>query len=161
MVILVCGKLCSGKTSYCRALLERRRAVALSSDELMTALFHHQEGEKHDELARAAQAYLYQKAVDITRAGCDVLLDWGFWTRAMRREASAFFQARAIPFEWHYIDISDADWRLNIEARNRAVLAQESMDYYVDEGLLQKMLDRFEPPERAEMDVWHVFERQK
>ena len=48
-----------------------------------------------------------------------------------------------IDFEWHYIDISDADWAKNIEARNAAVAAGETTDYAVDSGLLQKVLTLF------------------
>ena len=50
--------------------------------------------------------------------------------------------------------MSEARWRENIQKRNAAVLAGETSDYYVDQGLLQKLLDAFEEPEREEMDVW-------
>lgn len=159
-VILICGKLCSGKTTYTQALLSREDGVLLSSDELMHALYHHQEGPQHDQLARDAQAYLYKKAAQIARAGCTVVLDWGFWTRAMRREASAYFEGQGVAYEWHYLDIADNAWRANIDSRNRAVREGRTTDYYVDEGLLQKMLSRFEPPTREEMDVWRACERE-
>lgn len=153
-VILICGKLCAGKTTYAQALIRREGGVPLSSDELMNALYHHQEGAMHDQLARDAQAYLYKKAAQIARAGCPAVLDWGFWTRAMRREASAYFEGQGVPYEWHYLDIADDAWRANIAARNQAVREGRATDYYVDEGLLQKMQSRFEPPSRDEMDVW-------
>ena len=46
-------------------------------------------------------------------------------------------------------------WQRNIAARNAAVLAGETQDYYVDEGLLEKIQAAFEPPAREEMDFWY------
>ena len=59
----------------------------------------------------------------------------------------------------HYIDISDADWAKNIEARNAAVAAGETTDYAVDSGLLQKVLTLFETPIPDEIDVWFTNRR--
>ena len=86
-------------------------------------------------------------------AGADVILDWGFWTRAWRLEADSFFSDQGIAHEWHYIDVSDEVWRESIARRNRAVLAGEDGSYFVDEGLLEKLQGLFEPPEPGEMDV--------
>ena len=38
-VFLICGKICSGKSTYARKLMENRQAVLLSADEIMLALF--------------------------------------------------------------------------------------------------------------------------
>ena len=84
----------------------------------------------------------------------DVILDWGFWTRAARQRASGFFRERGIATEWHYIHVSAARWQVNIEKRNAAVLAGETADYYVDQGLMQKLLSAFEEPDQSEIDVW-------
>ena len=105
------------------------------------------------------KAYLHKKAVDIARAGCNVILDWGFWSRKERTDVSAYYKNADIDFEWHYIDISDADWAKNIEARNAAVAAGETTDYAVDSGLLQKILTLFETPIPDEIDVWFINRR--
>lgn len=44
-----------------------------------------------------------------------------------------------INYEWHYIDISDEDWKKNIEERNFKACKTDSHDYYVDAGLLMKV----------------------
>ena len=150
--ILICGKIASGKTFYCKRLLESCPAVRLSVDELTARIG--KLGELHDTVSAAAQSYLLERAADIVRAGADALLDWGFWSQSSRKEASRFFQEQAIPTEWHYIHVSESRWRENIQKRNASVLAGETSDYYVDQGLLQKLLDAFEEPEREEMDVW-------
>lgn len=152
-VILVCGKLCSGKSRYCRELMEKSPALLLSVDEITERIFDKDLGERHDAVSTKVQAYLFDKAAEAIAAGAGVILDWGFWTRASRREASAFFRERGIDFEWHYIDVSDKVWRESIAQRNAAVLNGQDSSYYVDEGLLSKLLALFEPPEPGEMDV--------
>lgn len=152
-VILICGKLCSGKSRCCRELMEKSPALLLSVDEITERIFDKDLGERHDEVSGKIQAYLFDKAAEAVAAGADVILDWGFWTRASRCEASAFFRERGIDFEWHYIDVSDKAWQESIAHRNAAVLSGEDDSYYVDEGLLNKLLTLFEPPEPGEMDV--------
>lgn len=156
-VMLICGRLCSGKSWYCRSLMEKSPALLLSVDEITERIFDKSLGEDHDRVCAKIQAYLFDKAAEAAAAGADVILDWGFWTRASRREADSFLRERDIAREWHYIDISDSTWRENIARRNAAVLAGEDDSYFVDEGLLNKLLTLFEPPEPGEMDV--IFRR--
>ena len=158
-VILICGKLCSGKTCYSRALMARRRAVLLSCDELEWALFRHTLEAQYDEMMTRAKAYLLQKAAEIALAGCDVILDWGFCTGAERQATSGYFRDRGVAYAWHYMDISDADWQKNFRDRNAAAAAGQTTDWFLDEGLLQKLAERFQPPRREEMDVWHLNKR--
>lgn len=153
-VLLICGKIASGKSFYCRSLLEKSPAVLLSVDELTLRLGPL--GENHDAASAVIQGYLMDKAVEITAAGVDVVLDWGFWTKASRETASGFFREKGIPVQWHYMDVPDEQWRRQIDRRNAAVLAGEDNSYYVDEGLLRKLESQFQPPEPGEMDViWH------
>ncbi len=129
--------------------------VLLSCDELMTELFHHGEGENFDRIAADSKRYLHRKAAEIVKAGVDVVLDRSFWTKAERSDVSEYYRALGIPFEWHYIDTDIGRWQANISARNRAVEAGKTSDYYVDEGLLKKLLISFEPPERNEIHIWY------
>lgn len=152
-VILICGKIASGKSWYCRELLRKSPALLLSVDEVTDRIFDKQLGERHDQISARIRAYLFDKAAEAIAAGADVILDWGFWTRDWRQEASDFFRQRDIPMEWHYMDISDEVWQENIARRNADVLAGRDNSYYVDEGLLDKLVRLFEPPEPGEMDV--------
>lgn len=155
-VILLCGKICSGKSTYAKKLIREEKAVLLSCDELMLKLFPPQLGDQHDEISRRTQEYLYQKSLDIIAAGANVLLDWGYWQRFRREEARAFYQKHGVPCEFHYIDISDENWQKNIAERNQAVLDGKSDAYFIDEGLAAKFESLFEKPDREEMDVWYV-----
>ena len=158
-VYLICGKICSGKSYYVNKLKEDIGAVVLSCDELTSDLFDNNLGDKHDAMMVRVHRYLHKKASEIALAGCSVILDWGFWGRADRKHAKEYYVNQNIPVEFHYIDISDADWQKNIDTRNRAVSNGETTDYALDEGLLHKLLSLFEEPTRDEIDVWYVNKR--
>lgn len=158
-VILICGKICSGKSYYTKILKQQTNAVILSCDELVFDLSLEDIGEKHDELVAKIKKYLYKKSEEIIGAGTSVILDLGFWSKKEREEISKYYLERNIAFEWHYIDISDEDWERNIKERNSLVHANLSRNFFVDEGLLEKFNSIFEMPLRQEMDVWYTNKR--
>ena len=155
-VILLCGKIASGKSVYAKRICKEEKAVMLSVDELVLSILGNDLGDKHDKITDRIQSYFFQKSVEIVNAGANVLLDWGFWTRERRAAARAFYESRGMVCEFHYIDVPDEVWHRNIDKRNRAVLAGETDAYYVDEGLMKKLESLFEAPKREEMDVWHI-----
>ena len=46
-VILICGRICCGKTTYSKKLCAERNAVLLSVDEIMLSLFDQCCGDMH------------------------------------------------------------------------------------------------------------------
>ncbi|MCM1024742.1 MAG: ATP-binding protein [Prevotella sp.] len=153
--ILICGKICSGKSFYAEKLRKERGAVLLSVDEITLALFGQHIGEKHDEICARTQKYLFEKSVEIIESGIDVILDWGFWRREDRTAARNFYESRSVSCEFHYVDISDGTWRKNLDERNRAVSEGSISAYFVDENLAAKFAEMFEAPDSGEMDVWY------
>lgn len=159
-VIAICGKICCGKTYYSNQIQEKEKAVILSCDELTKDLFDNDLGEKHDEMALRIWNYFKKKSVELVNAGCTVILDWGFWSLENRKSLTEFYNMQNIPCEWHYIDVDDYTWRRNIEERNRRILSGEcGSDYYLDEGLMGKLLSKWEAPSRDEIDVWYNLKR--
>ncbi len=150
--ILICGMICSGKSTYTETLRKGRHAMVLSCDDLTLALFQRELGSRHDEITEKAQGYLFQRAAELLELGVPVILEWGFWTRESRRKATAFFHSKGFETEWHYLEVSEKVWRERIQKRNR-----ESPDasYSVDENLAEKCAGLFQPPEKDEIDVWH------
>ena len=55
--------------------------------------------------------------------------------------------------DWRYLDISDDEWNRRIAGRNAAIQAgrADPSDYFVDEGLKQKVLQLFIPPTAEEL----------
>jgi len=155
-VILICGKICSGKTFYANRIKMYENAVILSTDEVTYDLTDNAQGEGYTAFAKRVNAYLMKKAAEFAAVGCNVILDWGFWTKADRQAVTAYFTSRNIEVEWHYMDVSEEIWQRNIARRNQKFLAGEGgSDFFVDEGLYQKVIAQFEIPDKAEIDVWH------
>lgn len=155
-VLLICGKIASGKTVYARTQAEEENAVILSVDEITLGILGGDLGDRHDEIALRTQAYLFDKSVEILQRGTNVILDWGFWTRAKRKEAREFYMSQGFECEMHYVDVPQDVWERNIEKRNAYVLAGDAQAYLVDQGLREKLEAVFEPPQESEIDVWYV-----
>ncbi len=151
-VILICGKICSGKSTYAEKLRLERRAAVLSCDDLTLALFPEQLGDQHEEITRRAHEYLFQRAAELLALSVNVILEWGFWTVESRREAEAYFRNQGFETEWHYVEISDDAWRECIKKRNGQ---HPSGAYAVDRNLMEKCASLFQPPDPKEIDVWH------
>ena len=112
-VILICGKICSGKTTYAKSIMDKSDAVILSVDEITLALFGQYLDEKHDEIAEKTEKYLLKKATEIVSIGVNVILDWGFWTYKNRKFITEYFNELNINMEWHYVDVDKETWYKN------------------------------------------------
>ena len=154
-VIAICGKICSGKSYYSKELKDKENAVILSCDELTDILFNNNLGDKHDEMSKRIWEYLLKKAEDIIKTGTNVILDWGFWSKSDRIYIKEYFYSKDIKCELHYINIDDKSWQKNIDERNQIVLSGNGgSDYYLDEGLMKKLLSKWDVPSKEEIDVW-------
>ncbi len=58
-IILICGKICSGKSHYVKQLKESINAVVFSCDEITARL----------------RQYFYKKSEEVIRSGGNVILD--------------------------------------------------------------------------------------
>ena len=159
-VIAVCGKICCGKSYYSKQIKEREKAVILSCDEVTDVLFDNNLGDKHDEISKRVKKYLLQKTEDILQAETNVILDWGFWSKVDRKHIRDYFVSKGIEFEMHYINIDQESWLKNIQERNQRVLSGNGgSDYFLDDGLMNKLLLLWEEPNKEEIDVWFDLKR--
>ncbi len=150
-VIITCGKICCGKTTYAKRICKENGSVLLSVDEVMLTVFGNDVGERHEEITEKIKTYLKRKTVDIVGSGIDAVLDWGLWTRQERFEIRSYFEAEQIECEIHYIKIEDEEWSKRISRRNNAN-GSGNETYYVDEGLKRKCESLFETPDESEYD---------
>lgn len=153
-VFLICGKICSGKSTYAEKVCKKNSTVLLSVDEISLALFGQASGDKHNDYIKRIKAYLFDKSLELITSEINVVLDWGFWTKEERDYARRFYNNRNIKCEFHYIDISNEIWKTLIEKRNSEVLLEKTNAYYVDDKLISIVSAVFEEPTKDEIDVW-------
>lgn len=159
-VMLICGKICSGKTYLAEKLKEKYNAVILSTDEVTYDLINNEQGEFYDEFALKVNIYLNKKAAEIVKAGANVILDWGFYIKESRRKETEYFTSKGIDVQWYYVDIDDETWEKNIQERNKRIEdGNGGYNFYVTDGLKKKVLSLFETPTKDEIDVWYKVER--
>ena len=159
-VIAICGKICCGKTYYSNTIKNKENAIILSCDEVTSMIFNNNLGDKHDEITQKIKQYLLQKSTDIINSDCNVILDWGFWSKKDRDNIREYYKSKHIKCELHYIDITDKAWEKNIEERNSKILNGDDMsNYYLDEGLINKLASLWQTPSQDEIDVWYYLDR--
>ena len=93
-MILICGRVCAGKTTYAKRLAQELHAVRLNADELMKPLFGEYLGDRHEEVLCQVTDLLLEKAAECYACGVTVILDLGFWQRSMRERANRFLKKR-------------------------------------------------------------------
>ena len=152
-IIMTCGKLCSGKSTYARKLRKERGGVILSMDEVMLTLFPEGAGDRHDLYAERTEKYLLALSLQIVQAGANVILDWGLWTRDQRDRLRKFCTDHGVGYEIHYLRVREEEWNRRIGKRNRQCSEGEPGAYYVDEGLLEKFRTLFQEPDTSETDL--------
>lgn len=153
-MILICGRVCAGKTTYAKRLAQELHAVRLNADELMKPLFGEYLGDRHEEVLCQVTDLLLEKAAECYACGVTVILDLGFWQRSMRERANRFFEKKGICPTWHYLRLGEEEWHRRIAKRNAEVLAAGSRtDYLIDENIIRKFTDPADEPLPGEMTV--------
>ena len=153
-VILICGKIGSGKTTYANELAKRVNAVNISQDELMLGLFgaefYRTEPKKYEEYCARVETYVKRKAGEAAKAGAIVICENGFWSRSERDGLRKLYSDMGVPCELHYIDTPQEQRLKNIERRNAEIRRGNSHFYLTGE---QDIHHFFEIPDDSEIDV--------
>lgn len=161
-VILLCGKICSGKSYYSKVIKESLNAVIISPDEATYELINNEQGEFYDIFSKRLNKYLTKKVGEIAIAGANVIFERGLWTRKDRKEIREYYKNKGIDCEIHYVSVDDETWKQNIAERNKRVLeGNGGSNFYLDEGLMKKLNSMWEEPDQDEVDVIYKVNRTK
>ena len=153
-VYLICGKICSGKTTYAKSLQKESTAILLSVDEIMLSLFDQCCGPKlHQEYEKRIKGYLFDKSLEILEKGSDVILDWGFWTKEERAATKEFYKSRSIDCQLHYVEVNDEKWEQQLNKRNNQILNNETKAYYLQHNRALEFASMFKRPDANEIDI--------
>lgn len=159
-VIIVCGKICSGKSYYSKGLKEELNAVFVSPDEATYELINNEQGEFYNIFSKNLNKYLTRIVGEIALAGANVIFERGLWSRKERLDIKEYYNSIGIDCEIHYVYVDDETWKQNIEERNQRILAGNGgSDFYLDEGLMKKLESKWEEPAEDEVDVIYKVKR--
>lgn len=159
-VILICGKICSGKSYYSNQLKDKLNAVIISPDEATYELLNNEQGEFYDVFSQRLSKYLTKKVGEIAKSGANVIFERGLWSKAERKEARKYYKNQGVDCEIHYVCVDDDTWKQNIMERNKRVKeGNGGADFYLDEGLMKKLNLLWEEPTKEEYDVLYKVSR--
>lgn len=161
-VIIVCGKICSGKSYYSKMIKESFNAVIISPDEATYELINNEQGEFYNVFSSRLNKYLTKKVGEIALAGANVIFERGLWSKKDRKDIKEYYKNMGVDCEIHYVCVDDETWKQNITERNKRVLeGNGESDFYLNEGLMKKLESKWEEPTRDEVDVIYKVDRTK
>ena len=152
-VILICGKIGSGKTTYAKKLAEQLNAVIITQDELMYGLFgtelYKNDREKYDKYSSFVEEYVKRKAGEAAKAGAVVICENGYWSNWERNELRKFYADMGVSCELHYMNTTEEQRLNNIKKRNEAIFREECNETFMQEKNIHHF---FEAPNDNEID---------
>jgi len=158
-VILICGKIGSGKTTYMHKLAIELNAMTLTQDEIMYGLFgkdlYYENREMYYKHATWVEAFVFRKAGEAAKSGATVLVDNGVWSAEERAMLRKFYADMGVICELHYLDTSEMQRRKNIQKRNAAILRGELNESVMEESDIDH---DFDTPHDEEIDVRVLYE---
>ena len=114
-VIIICGKICSGKSYYAKQLKDELNAVIISPDEATYELINNEQGEFYDIFSKKLNKYLTKKVGEIAKAGANVIFERGLWSSKDRKEIRDYYNENNVESEINYVCVDDETWNYNIE----------------------------------------------
>lgn len=149
ILFLICGLPGAGKTTLARQLEAMHAALRLCPDEWIAPLLLDATNiAELDRLRSPVEALQWEMALRVLTLGLNVVLEWGFWSRAERDRYRAKAEAIGAQVELHYLDVSRDDLWARLSKRN-ANLPQGT--FVVSEDQLDLWASWFEVPTADEL----------
>ena len=123
-------------------------------------MINNEQGEFYNVFSERLNKYLTKKVGEIAQAGANVIFERGLWSKEDRKNIREYYKNEGIECEIHYVCVDDETWKQNIiERNNRIDAGKGGSDFYLDEGLLEKLESKWEEPNKEEIDVIYNVKR--
>lgn len=149
-LFLICGLPGSGKTTLAKQLENACPALRLSPDEWIAAIIADvSDTAELDRLRSPVETLQWEVAKRALALGMDVLLEWGFWSRAERTDYREQAEALGARVELRYLEVERDELWERLEKRNAN---PRSGTFVVTEEQLDLWWNSFEPPTAEELE---------
>ena len=143
-LFLICGLPGSGKTTLARKLEAERPALRLCPDEWISEILADPNDiAELDRLRAPVETIQWQVAQRALGLGVDVVLEYGFWSRAEREYFRAGAEALGARVELIYLNVSRDELWQRLSERNAGL---PPGTFHVSEASLDLWLSWFEEP---------------
>jgi predicted kinase len=150
-IFLICGYIGSGKTTYAIDLANRENALRLTLDEWVNALYGSDAHLiKEFDPQRRVKEVMWQLAVQASKLGVNVVLDWGFWRREERDEIRARSDSIGVVPKLIFLEPSKEECLRRTIERNRAL---DSLSVYVELDDFERWWQYFEVPQEEDVQI--------
>jgi len=140
---MIYGFVGAGKTTFARILEKETGALRFSNDEWMISLYgDNPPAEKFAEYHERVTKLLQNIAFKCLKAGVDVILDDGFWSRARRDEMRERIKKVGADFKLYHVKCSEEVMKQRTLKRTGV---SEKGAFYIDKNAIEIFKKRFEP----------------
>jgi hypothetical protein len=138
----------SGKTTRAKALEAEGCALRLTPDEWIVALYGDDLDRPHRDAVRdPVEAVQWQVAKRALSLGCNVVLDWGFWSQAERRDYRRQAEALGARVRVIFLDACTDELWTRISRRDESAGGTLG----ITKAELEQWSSMFEPPTDEEV----------
>ncbi|MGB3640569.1 MAG: ATP-binding protein [Rivularia sp. (in: cyanobacteria)] len=139
---LIYGFAGAGKTTFARKLETEISAIRFTHDEWMVKLYgHNPQEEKFSDYYNRISDLIWNLTMQLLRLNQDVILDFGFWSRASRDEARNKAKIANAEVKLYFVTCSEEVMLLRVAKRN-SNLPSDSL--WIDENAFELFKQSYE-----------------
>lgn len=148
---MIHGFVGAGKTTFAKKLEKETGALRFTNDEWMIALYgNNPPAEKFKEYYERTNKLLLNVAFKCLKAGVDIILDDGFWSRSRRDKTRERIKKAGADFRLYHVKCSNEVMKKRTLERSEA---ESENSFYINEEAIKTFKKRFEPLEKDEKHI--------
>lgn len=158
-LVLVCGSMGAGKTTYSMSLAKEIGGVRFSIDPWMQRMYAKDMASLDYEwiMERVHRCYeqIWEVSSQILQLNGNVILDFGFSTKDQRESFRSKAKELGVDSEIHFLDVLESVRKQRVKQRNKNQ-EPELYAFEVTEDMFDFMEPKFEAPDSQELLNGHI-----
>lgn len=150
-LFITCGLQGSGKTTLAKRLETEHSALRLTADEWLHDVHPEVSGAELDALRDPVERIQWSVATRALALGCNVILDWGLWSRSERDRYRLEARDRGARVVLCLVDATRDELMERLKQRNADA---PPGTFYISESRLDQSIALFERPTQEEISLF-------